>query len=548
MPSTVYRLPSTIFSPFMVHRLFVFVLLSGQKNQNPSKSQIRPTSSPDHRILKPTHLENLLRIFNHVLWLIVLLLLIGQSALFSQERMKLNLQDAIALVQGNSPTEEIASYNLRSARQDYLAFQASIKPQLNFFGNFPGLTRSFNGITQDDGSTIFRNQSQLFSNGGLSVIQAIPLTGGRISLFSGVSNFQSLDSTGFDLWQATPIAIRFNQPLFQVNNIKWTQKERKMRSELAEVEYLQDLENAAMEVTQVYFDALVAMATIRQAQTNVHNNDTIYTISKGRYGVGKIAENELLQSELSLMNAQAAVQNAQLDYDLAIRQLTTLLNINPNIELELQEPDTLPKFDPDPSYAVEQAMQYSLLVQSGKLQEMLAELAVKEAKADNGFQADINASFGLNQSGPTLSESYQKPINQQTFSVSLNIPIFQWGEGKARLHAAMAEQKSLQIGIQQQQKAFADDIYFRVLSLKQLRNQLDISARSEDIANRRYEITKNRYLIGKVSIQDLFIAQEEKDRAQQTHIANLRSYWAAMARLKADTLYDFEKMQPVRDR
>ncbi len=33
-------------------------------------------------------------------------------------------------------------------------------------------------------------------------------------------------------------------------------------------------------------------------------NDTLYKISTGRFNVGKIAENELLQVELHLMNAR----------------------------------------------------------------------------------------------------------------------------------------------------------------------------------------------------------------------------------------------------
>jgi len=74
---------------------------------------------------------------------------------------------------------------------------------------------------------------------------------------------------------------------------------------------------------------------------------------------------------------------------------------------------------------------------------------------------------------------------------------------------------------------------------------LDISARSDTIARKRYNITKNRYLIGKVSIQDLFIAQDERDRARLQHVNNLRNFWVALARLRADTLFDFAKGQPV---
>jgi outer membrane protein TolC len=73
---------------------------------------------------------------------------------------------------------------------------------------------------------------------------------------------------------------------------------------LPKKQYVEDLENLAFTVTQSFFDLLLAKINVEVAEFNVTVNDSIYNISQGRFQVGSIAENELLQSELEFRNAR----------------------------------------------------------------------------------------------------------------------------------------------------------------------------------------------------------------------------------------------------
>ncbi|MEM7655933.1 MAG: TolC family protein [Bacteroidota bacterium] len=479
---------------------------------------------------------------------VILLLLLGVGWFVSgqgQSSMILSLSDCVALAKGESPAANISQLDLEANQADYRAFLAGLKPQIFLNGDLPGFRRSITGVLQDNGQTLFKTQSQAFSTASLSFSQIIPWTGGRVSVFSSLANFTFIDTMGFTTWQTAPIGIRLNQPLFAVNRFKWDKRERDQEMSLTEVSYLQELEDAAVEVTQLFFDAIVAQANARQAQTNVVNNDTIFQLSEGRFSVGRIAENELLQSELSLMNARASLASAQLAYQQAIQRLNTFLGLPPSTELELLAPKEGEEILIDPNQAVAQAQQYGQLTQFHRLQQVRAERAMREAQRENRLQADLVASFGLNQTGTTVEEAFHSPESTETFSIGLSLPIVQWGAAKAQLQAARYRQESLNQTIQQQQTSFANDVYYSALQIVQLREQVNISARSDTVAQKRYEITKNRYLIGKVSIQDLFIAQQEKDAARVAYYANLRQYWLALAQLRSSTLYDFEKGVPL---
>jgi outer membrane protein TolC len=481
--------------------------------------------------------------YRQLLFISLFVLLSGEC--LAQARRPLSLEDCVRLAKGESPAAKISGLDLQAAQADYRAFLASLKPQVFLSGDLPGFRRSITGVLQDNGQTLFKTQSQAFSTASLSFSQILPMTGGRISVFSSLASFSFIDTMGFTTWQAAPIGIRLNQPIFALNRFKWDKRARDLEQNLARVSYIQELEDAAVEATRLFFDALVAEANAKQAQTNVVNNDTIYQLSTGRFEVGRIAENELLQSELTLMNARADLAAANLDYQQSIQRLKTFLGFAMETRFQLMTPSPGVLIPIDPEQAVQQARRYGQLIQRHRLQEMQAERAMREAQQENRLQADLVASFGLNQTGASPGEAYRNLEDQETFSIGLSLPIVQWGAGKAALAAARYRQESLTQTIEQQQTSFANDVYFRSLQIEQLRLQLDISARSDTVAQKRYLITKNRYLVGKVSIQDLFIAQQEKDRARVAYYDNLRTYWLAIAQLRADTLFDFETGQPL---
>jgi outer membrane protein len=75
-----------------------------------------------------------------------------------------------------------------------------------------------------------------------------------------------------------------------------------------------------------------------------------------------------------------------------------------------------------------------------------------------------------------------------------------------------------------------------------------ISAKADTVAQKRFDVAKNRYVIGKIGIGDLYIAQNEKDQALTAYVQALRGYWNAYARLRRVTLYDFAEKKEVGDR
>lgn len=79
-----------------------------------------------------------------------------------------------------------------------------------------------------------------------------------------------------------------------------------------------------------------------------------------------------------------------------------------------------------------------------------------------------------------------------------------------------------------------------------MKGQLVLNARAEQIAAEKYQIAKERYVLGDLSITDLSIAFQENDQAKRDYINSLRDFWGAYYQLRFLSLFDFEKNEKIK--
>src|SRR5438105_2194370 len=132
-----------------------------------------------------------------------------------------------------------------------------------------------------------------------------------------------------------PFVIGLQQNVFRPNALKWDAREQDLRAETAERQYVEAREDVALATVNAFFDVYAARVALENATTNAAVNDTLYTLNKGRFEVGKIGENDLLQSELALLRMRTSLDAARLDFDRALANLRLQLNVAPRTPLDV---------------------------------------------------------------------------------------------------------------------------------------------------------------------------------------------------------------------
>ena len=474
--------------------------------------------------------------------------LILVTSVFGQ---KISLDEAIQKAHTNSPLAKQVRSRFEAEQWRFKSNKAFLQPQLGFSAQVPGFTRTINQITQPDGSILFRPLSQNFSSGTLSLSQNLLATGGTLSLNSGLSRidlFENQEGTPNYYWRSAPLFLSYSQPLFRINQTKWNWQQQKISYDEATRFQLEQLEDLNISVTQKYFELLISEVQLKNAQYNLRNNDTIFRISKGRYGIGKIAENELLQVELGLMNARNSVERSTVSKLTSEKELRNLLGEYEKSGTILV---TLPALVPRPDIDIEKAQLEAKENRSDyKTLEMNANMArmnLRSSQISRRFTADLNLSVGFNQTATNLNSAFKNLESQQSAFVGINVPLSNGGRNKAQVKQAEAELNATLENIQNRKNVIEIEVFNQVMQIRQLQASLDISAKADTIAQRRYEMAKNRYLIGKIDITNLTIAQQEKDEALINYLQTLQQYWLSWYSLRRATLFDFmqsKKLSP----
>ena len=484
---------------------------------------------------------------NHVFRLFLLSVISFNFSVSGQNPTRhLSLNEAIEISKTQSPDALNAKQTFRKSYWEFRSYRASNLPALGLTSTLPNITQNISPYLNPDGSQSYVSSKYISAQANLALTQKIGITGGTISVNSYLSGVHNVNTDNPMPFLSYPVNIELNQPIFTYNPYRWDKKIKPLSYSLAKRKYIEDIEQISITTTNYFFNMLQAQVEKKIAQTNLSNYDTLYRIAKGRYQLGKIAENDLLQLELNFLKAQAAVENADLALDNAQFRFKSYLRIQDSIPVVLLPPGKIDFFKIDPVKAVTLANDNSSTTLDFKKRLLEAASAVNFAKLNGRFDAQIHALIGLQQSGPTIPEAYQNPLDQRQISVGLTIPIVDWGVARGQIKVAQSQEEIVKNSIEQEIIDFRRNVYLKVVEFNMQQNQLKIAAKSDTVARKSYEVTKGRYLIGKInSILDLNNAQIETDNSEKNYYFALQTFWRSYYEIRKMTLFDFIKNEAL---
>jgi outer membrane protein len=462
--------------------------------------------------------------------------LLTVSSVFAQTNY--SLDDVVQLARSKSPAWFSAETRKENQYWQYKTYRSDYNPQLVLSGMLPSFNKIVTPVTQPDGNVIYREVNNNTVQLQLGLSQVIGPTGGTISVFTDMSRYDDFIQD-YVQFSGQPVSIGLNQPIFQFNQYKWNKLIQPLVYEESQRKYFEELEQISISATRQFFDLLLAQINLQIAEKNVESNDTIYQIAQGRYNLGKITENDLLQLELNMVNSRLDVSKALVEQQSAALNLKSFIGLSDNDLIQLALPENIPDFNIDENLALVEAIKNKVDVVSFKRRELEAKQEVTRAKRASGVNMNLQASYGLTNQGQTVNEVYQNPADALRVGLQMNVPIVDWGRQKSRLMTAEANMKLVQYQLVQDEVNFEQDILTEVRNFNMLREQLTARVKSDVIAQRAYDISKQLFLIGKITITELNQSLASKDRAKQSYITSLRDYWLAYYQIREKTLYDF---------
>ena len=272
-------------------------------------------------------------------WIAGILLAIGCQTLCAQQ---LTLRDAIRIAQENSLDAKVARFSFLANYWTYRSFKAQLLPSVNLSGGLGHFNRSLvQTRNYEDGRLAYVTNNTMSNNLTLSIDQQIAATGGTISL---QSYLYRLDQFSYKehTYNSQPLRVNYTQPLRAFNHLKWEKKTAPLEYEIAQKKYASTMQDIAMRVTSLYFEVLNAQSNCQQSNASQADRETLYSMAKKRLELGTTNKSEVLQMELSLLNAKVNANSNRITLDDAKYNLFSYLRVTDYEQAELLPPSNVP--------------------------------------------------------------------------------------------------------------------------------------------------------------------------------------------------------------
>jgi outer membrane protein TolC len=180
-----------------------------------------------------------------------------------------------------------------------------------------------------------------------------------------------------------------------------------------------------------------------------------------------------------------------------------------------------------------------------KLAQLQNEAALQRAKISRVPSLNLIAGYGSNQSAPILNDAYQNLLTQQNATIGIAVPLFSSGANTASFKIADYQLKNIQLQMQQLEQRITNDIMSQLQSYNIALQQISNAQFADSIAHRRYEVSYNKYQVGKITYTDLLLAQNQQIQSKQSYLNAISAYWQAYYQLRVVTLFDIEKQESL---
>lgn len=482
----------------------------------------------------------------NILLTLIMLLSFSFTSVQAQE-LRLTLDDAINMAADSSLSAVKAQRSYLSGYWEFRSYKAARLPSLTL--NLTPAQYNRNIVQRYDSEQdrdVFRTQQSYYASGGLSVKQNIDRTGGTLYLNSSLDFLRSFGDNPYTQFSSVPFRIGYSQSLVGYNPFKWDKLIEPLKYERRKKELTYNLEQISEESIIYFFALAQAQAEYDLAVKNLASCDTLYKIGCDRHKIAAISKADLQTLKLDVINANNTLKNSEISLRSAMFQLASFLNIEKDLTLKLTLPER-PKSiiisaDEALAYARENNPEFLALKQN----LLESKQTVERTKKESGINASLNASIGFNQVGSDFNDVWQNLLQQDMVSVSLTIPILDWGLRKGKYNMARNNLNVVEISSRQREKEIEEEVVMTVNAFNVQGGMIESAEEAKLLAESAYEDTRMRFIIGKSDINSLSMSLTRKDTAEKNYIAALRNYWLSYYKIRRLTMYDFTNNCQIR--
>ncbi len=478
------------------------------------------------------------------MWIVSLACLLSINV---NAQISMTLYDALNYSVENSPELQRALMNLKRYKFSLNAQRASLKSKFSLTLN--PITYNRNRYFENRLSEWYTNES-FSTSGTFSISQPIIWTGATVSLNNrfGWQNNKSNITGGVDndnSAYSNDLYLSISQPLFRYNQIKLDLKNIELDYENALINYALQRLNLENSITNQFYNVYTAQNSLEISKAELKDAEANYNIIKNKVDADLSTKDELYQAELNLATARSTVDNRAVTLENAKDDFKKMLGINLDTNIEIIAQVSAEPVAVDLGKAIANALNSRLELKQREISRTELDLQMKQIKETNSFNGELSLSIGITGDNERLGDIYKTPTNNPRVALSFNVPIFDWGERKARIKAQEIAIEMHNLETDEEKKAIEIAIRKSYRNLNNLLTQISIAEKSVKNAQLTYDLNAERYRNGELTGMEMNQFQTQLSNKKMSYVSTIIEYKKELLNMKILTLYDFENNKAI---
>ena len=464
----------------------------------------------------------------------------------------LTLDDALRIALDRSIGARRAREQLRASEASAEAARRSLYSTVDITLDAPAYSRTLlPQFNTETGRTEFFPLERLQWSSRLDINQPLIWTNSTLTL-SGMlyRQDQKDDRPGGAFYRDyyTDLAVQLRQPLFVPNAQRMALRRARMDYEEALSEYQRATLDLRFDVTQRFYQLYAAQERSIIQEDRVRQEEESFTVGKRKYRAGLIAEVEALQFEVDL----AAARNDLFSAQNALRAQAN--SFKHRIGLPLADSLRLLLSDTTVTAVMIDAVEALALARWTRTDVQRAlndiergEMALDETRGSRRIRGDLLLSYGLNNNDEQFASLYNELRDTRRATLTVSIPVFDWGRHAQEVEAAEARLRSAQLTAEDLDMTVEREIGELIDRIASASRRADILLQSRVIAEIANDISTKRYEVGTIGSTELAQARARLLQARLGALEAVIDYHIALADLTRWTGMNFKTRERVTD-
>lgn len=319
--------------------------------------------------------------------------------------------------------------------------------------------------------------------------------------------------------------IDVNQPIFNTAlsyNIKMAKNDLLLAREKNRASDI----NIKSQIAEAYLDALFKRFLIPFAEAETARYLEYYNLAEGKYKNGALIENDFLKAKLDYENAAIQDKITRQNYELALQQLKSRLNIPDEKTLVLTDSLQSIAFSSfilkDPMYISQNRTEIKQMI----IQQQGNILEIEKIKKSMLPSLSSYANYSQQFLGDKFNYGNDKSWAPYSFlGLKLIIPISRFYKNDIQHYTLQSKQ--MEWSKKQEEQEIHAELQTATLNLHNASDNLSVTKNNYELSNNIYTTQKQQYTLGAFTYSNLLDTERSLYNAEQNYIKAMYDYLVA---------------------